>query len=734
MLFCSCTVLSGADPPAAKPPEWSIRVPYGESLQKVVGRSGEPFVTHAAVVTSFLQRQPRDGAPASRPTAAYLSYDDKNLYVVFVCDEDPALVRAHLAKREEISDDDSVSLYLDTFADRQRAYQFSVNPLGVQRDSILTEGQPPDTRFDTLWHSEGRLTSSGYIVWMAIPFKSLRFPSQAAQSWRIALSRYIPRNNETSFWPYISLKQQGFIPQMGVLEGIENVSPGRNVQLIPYFTGAEARLLDYQTARYPAQRDFRGGIDGKIVARNALTIDLTANPDFSQVESDDPQVTVNQRYEVFFPEKRPFFIENAGFFETPVNLFYSRRIIDPQFGARLSSKLGRWAIGALGMDDRAEGKRLPQSSPNYRDHAVIGVARIQREFARESRIGAFASSREFAGSYNRMASLDARLRLSPTWVLTGQAAQSYDRRLDGTRRHGPAYLAELSHGSEHFTYAGSYLDVSPDFRAPLGFVRRTDIRQTQHYAGYFWRPEGGKVLSYGPAFTAGWNWRRDGRLQDRYFNSEFNMDFAGPTGFKLSRYDAYELYLNHGFRYARHDASFYTAVLRWLFVYGSFGEGKGINYNPAYGTEPHLALARNASFGLTFRPTPRTRVEQSYFYSWLGDRDPASKGASLFTNHLFRTKVNYQFTRALSVRAILDYYALLPDSSRINESKAKFLTGDVLLTWLLNPGTAFYIGYNRRYENLLIQPHLRPAVTPSSGPLDLSGHQVFVKLSYLLRF
>ncbi len=688
----------------------------------------------AASVSDFRQRTPRDGAPVSQPTAAYLSYDDKNLYVVFVCKDDPALVRARMAKREDIGEDDSVSLYLDTFADRQRAYQFTVNPLGIQRDSIITEGQKPDMRFDTVWRSEGRLTPDGYAVWMAIPFRSLRFPPGEAQTWRIALSRYIPRNNETAFWPHISLKQQGFVQQMGVLEGIQNVSPGRNVQLIPYFTATDARLLDWGSGKYPAQQEYRGGVDAKVVVKNAFTFDVTANPDFSQVESDDPQVTVNQRFEVFFPDKRPFFIENAGYFETPINLFFSRRIADPQFGARMTGKAGRWAIGALGMDDRAQGKRLAASNPYYRDHAVAGVARVQRELARDSRFGAFISSRDFGNSWNRMASFDARLRLSPTWYFTGQMAHSYDRQLDGRKRQGPAYLADLTHASTHFTYTATYTDISPDFRAPLGFVRRTDIRQMQHYAGYFWRPQGGKVLSYGPAFTAAWNWLRDGRLQDRYWNGSFSMDFSGPSGFTVNRYDALELYWNQTFRYARSDASFYAGFLRWLYFYGSYGQGKGINYNPAYGLDPYLALTRNGSFGFTLRPTPRTRIEEYYYYSWLGNRNPANYGASIYTNHLFRTKVNYQFTRALSIRAILDYYALLPDPGMIHETKSKLLAGDLLLTYMLHPGTALHIGYTRRYENVRIDPTVRPAVLYGVSPLDLTGGQLFVKLSYLFRY
>jgi hypothetical protein len=265
-------------------------------------------------------------------------------------------------------------------------------------------------------------------------------------------------------------------------------------------------------------------------------------------------------------------------------------------------------------------------------------------------------------------------------------------------------------------------------------VRRTDVRQNQQYAGYFWRPENGKVLSFGPSMTAGWNWNRAGQLQDWYANADFSIDFAGPTGLKVARYEAYELYLNQGFRYSRTDTSFYTSVLRWLYLYGSYGWGAGVNYNPAYGMDPYLARARNGSFGFTFRPTKSLRLEEYYFYSWLGNRDPAASGASIYTNHLFRTKLNYQFTKALSLRGILDYYTLLPDQTMINETRSKLLTGDVLLTYLINPGTALYFGYNRQYNNVLVNPTLRPPVIYGGDQLGLAGGQLFVKLSYLFRF
>src|SRR5712671_747967 len=337
-------------------------------------------------VTDFRQNSPGDGTPATEPTTAYLSYDNKNLYVAFVCHDEAGMVRAHLSKREATDQDDGVGLLLDTYRDFHRAYYFFSNPLGVQTDAIYTEGQGYDFSFDTLWDNAGRVTSDGYVVFFSIPFKSLRFSHEPEQTWAVALYRTILRKSEYDYWPYVTQRVEGLTQQFAPVGGLENVSPGRNIQLIPYGLLASDHFL-YQPPGGPPgfvdQFEHRAGLDAKFVAKDSLTFDLTLNPDFSQVESDDPQVTINQRFAVFFPEKRPFFIENAGFFMTPVNLFFSRQIMNPQFGSRVTGKVGSWTLGALVIDDKQPGQDQPSGSP-YDTRAVDGVVRVAREFGKQS--------------------------------------------------------------------------------------------------------------------------------------------------------------------------------------------------------------------------------------------------------------------------------------------------------------------------------------------------------------
>lgn len=694
----------------------------------------------AAKIADFRQRKPADGVPVSQETTAYLAYDETKLYVVFVCKDRPDKVRARLSKREQIESDDQVAVYLDTFRDRQRAYLFAANPLGAQLDGIITEGQDDDYSFDTLWHSEGRLTPNGFVVLMAIPFKSLRFANAPEQTWGIALGRSIARTNEEAYWPHVTERVEGFTQQMATLTGLERISPGRNMQLIPYGIYAGARFLDADstTSGVATEQDARIGLDAKLVLRDAFTLDAAVNPDFSQVESDEPQVTVNQRFEVFFPEKRPFFLENAGLFRTPINLFFSRRIADPQFGGRLTGKMGRWAFGALGIDDRAPTGRQTISDSSDEPRAGIGIVRLQREFSEQSSFGVFVTNRTLASASNRVAALDTRLKLTPNWIFNGQIAHSGAAKDEGTGHSGSAYYAELARDGRHFTYAGRYLDVTPGFRADLGFVRRVDVRQIEHEMEYSWRPAG-RVVDVGPVLSVLANWDRQHRLQDWEIEAEFEVEFTGNSEIKISRSEAFELFENHGFRRDATTVKVESEWLRWLVGSAFYSRGTNVNFDPAPGLDPFLANAADAGIEVSLRPTPRLRIDQTYLYNALRGRRPLANGqragsTDVFTNHILRSTLNYQFTRALSLRTILDYEALAPNPLLVDLDREKRFAADILVGYLLNPGTALYVGYTDRYENVALEPGQRPTLRRTPSLSASTARQLFIKTSYLWRF
>ena len=579
-------------------------------------------------IDDFRQRNPGDGVPVSRKTSAWIGYDNQNFYAVFVCESPAGQTRARMSKREDIMSDDVVGIFFDTYHSGQRGYEFFVNPLGIQADAALSESQGDDFSFDTLWYSEGRLTPQGYIAMMSIPFRSLRFASQSIQTWGFGLFRGIPTNNENSFWPFITQKVSGFVPQLGTMSGLESISPGRNLQLIPYAAFSSSHFLD-QPADAPAafrtKSDFRPGLDAKAVIHDTLTLDVAINPDFSQVESDDPQVTVNQRFEVVFPEKRPFFLENNGYFSTPENLFFSRRIVDPEFGGRITGKLGYWNLGVLAIDDRAAGSSLATGDLNFgrSERAAIGVVRSQRDFGK-SNAGALFTDREFAGSYNRVAALDTRLRLSDTWTFTGQAMSSQTRDLDGARSGGPAYNVALIHGNRKWAYDLNYFDRSEGFRSDLGYVPRVNMRQANQFVQRRFHPKSKKILSFSPRAGQTWNMDHNGVQQDWRAGGGFDLEMVRSTYIGVTLSHNFERFQNINFN--RHDASigFHTEYFKRATFDVNYSAGTRINYDPAPGLAPFLADGNDLQAGFTLRPSSRLKIDETYIFTRLHWRKLAS--------------------------------------------------------------------------------------------------------------
>ena len=727
LLALLCTA-SGVGTLAAAPPvPKHLQIPLVEApptLEDYASGAGPGIAVH-----DFLQRDPGDLTPVSESTTAYLSYDRLRLYVAFVCKaQNPASIRARLSRREGIFDDDWVAVHLDPFQERQRAYMFFANPIGVQADGITSEGNGDDMSFDAVWAATGRRTADGYVVLMAIPFKSLRFPSGTDPAgWGIALQRNIPSRAEDAFWPGITHRLNGFSSQFGVLDGVRGVAPGRNLQIVPYGTFAGARVFDENAGTRSSDADLRGGLDAKVVVRDKLTVDATINPDFSQVESDEPQVTTNQRFEVFFPEKRPFFLENADYFQTPITLFFSRRIRDPQAGSRVTGRLGRWAVGALTTDDRQPGRAVDASSPAFGDRAFDSVVRVRRDFANQSRLGVLFTDREFGPSANRVASIDTRVRLNPRWFAEGQALAARDTALDGTGTRGGGLWLALHRSGRLFTDDVYYQDLSAGVRTPLGFVPRTDIRQVQQFATVRWRPKSGPITSYGPNMFVQATWDHDGIAQDWIVRYPFQLQM-GQT-FLFARYaQMMERFFGVEFREHETVVNAQTSTLSWMTVGGFYALGTRPNYRPPDGQAPTLADFTDAQLFLTFRPSSRLLLEETYLYSRL-----TQPSVSIFDNHIVRSKVHYQFTRALSLRGILDYNAVLPNPTLVALDRRKHLTADVLLTYLAHPGTALYFGYTDGYDSLRQDP-LDASYRPGGAPTFSTGRQVFVKSSYLIRF
>lgn len=690
-------------------------------------------------VHDFKQNTPGDGEPATVETHSYLSFDDSHLYVVTVCKDDPAEVRARIVRRDTIFGDDGILLYLDTFDDNQRAFIFGVNPYGAQLDGKVTEGQGTDFNYDTQWVSDGKLTDDGYVSIMKIPFKSLRFNRGSEQKWGIAIQRLVPRLNEFSYWPYVTQRKEAFIPQFAEARLEEEISPGRNISIIPHATFRTTRLLEDDSQGNPrigSKSKFDAGVDAKFVIRDSLAVDLTINPDFGEVESDEPQIIVNKRFEVQFPEKRPFFLENSGFFSTPNTLFFSRRIVDPKYGARVTGRQGRWAIGGLLINDEAAGASL--FGPSVDKTGNIGVARVQRDFGTQSNVGVLVADRKVGDHSNRVMSLDSRIKINDNWALTTQAVQS-DTGNPGSAQDstGHLYYIDIARGGRNFTYDGSYSDISEDFNTELGFVPRTDIRQLWQSAAYLWKyPDAKWLVSAGPSATYERNWDQNGDLADWTANAGFVVNGSRYTSFEGHWIESYEKFLGIGFRKQNYSLSASSEWLSWLTGSVSYSAGDSINFYPNPSLQPFLADSRQFAFDFTLSPTSQFRVTQSFIWQDLRTKDPIAghgTGDSIFRNTLSRTKFNYQFSRFLSAHIIFDYSDLQTDTTLFAFDHSKRLTSDVLVSYVLSPGTALYVGYTDQQQNLRLIGS--PRTLQLTDNLDLhTGKQLFIKYSYLFNY
>ncbi|MBC3873792.1 carbohydrate binding family 9 domain-containing protein [Undibacterium flavidum] len=694
---------------------------------------------HGVEINTFRQYRPGNGTPASQDSKAYLSYDDKHFYAIFVVKADPKSVRANIAKRENIIGDDEVVLELDTFNDKQRSFVFHANPYGVQFDGKRTEGIGLDFNFDTQWQSEGQLTQDGFVVSMAIPFKSLRFNASEVQNWGIAVGRIVGGINEWSFWPYITDKDASFVGQMAQIQIPAKLVPGRNLQINPSLFTGQKKLLNSSNpsaALWQQENKSRPGLDAKWVVSEAMALDLTLNPDFSEVESDEPQALVNKRYEVLFPEKRPFFLENASMFQTPQNLFFSRRIIEPKAGARLTGREGNWSFGGLVIDDAAVGKFLPVQHASYGDKANIVVARVQNDFSNGSNLGAMLTERRLGNISNSVVSADMRYQLDKNWNINAQFAHSQTKDGATTKLQDDLGFLEVKHTGRNFLWTSQYLDIGENFDRKLAYLPRNDIRQFTQQIRYIWDFTEPKIFNQaGPQLKAIVSRDHQNLVQDWSLETDLILRTKFATDITVVNVNSYELYEGRGFQKYGNGIGVVSELLDWLSINFVTGTDKLINYVPAAGQDPSLNQARDFSLTLGFKPHSQLRIDETLLYNDLHTMKAIASlpvDSAIYRDLVFRSKIAYQHNRYLGVRLVLDYHNLQANPLLSGIKSGKQLNKDLQLSYVLGPGTTIYAGYADRQENLATVSN--PQRVVQTDKLDLiTGRSVFVKLNYLFQ-
>ncbi len=771
--------------PVPLPPEKAlpVRIPRFKTSPVIDGRLDDEIWRQAIVLKDFYQVQPGDNILPSQQTEVLLGYDDKFLYVAFRAHDNSGKVRATIAGRDHIFDDDTVGMYLDTFNDQRKAYQLFFNPLGVQADAVLTDGQGSDASVDIVMESKGAVTSNGYVVEVAIPFKSLRYEAGSGKIWGVHFQRRIKHlNDELDSWMPISRDQSGYLSQGGHLTGFEGISTARTLEIIPTLTISErGRMTSAASATSPdATRlvnqapKFKPGLTLKYGLRPNVTAALTLNPDFADIEADQTVITANQRFPIFFEEKRPFFLEGIDVFRTPLQVVHTRAIVQPDVAAKLTGKVGRNSFGFLLASDAAPGnfsaeerndaKKSAKIAKFLDKNAYVAVLRLKHDLGQQSSIGMIATSYNFIEKHNQLAGVDGRFRLDPQTVISFQVLGTtarrffYDPVLDNNiyrTGNGLGYSWNLEKSKRHFYLGLNGQGRTRDYVADVGFTRRTNTNHENLYLSYSSEPKpDAKLISWRVSNSTDANFNWQGRSQNWDDYSEVQLNFRRQTFFSVAFDNGYERLFEEEFgakRTLTHAGAFFgndperSAYRRSISFSGGTTPSKKYSayaflshawgaFDYDFGAKPRFARVSRAalvdpdalldpgpgdssdiSLYFTYQPTQSLRSSFSYTRSKLVRNDT---GRVAFSDQVYSLHTDYRFTRFMFVRGRLDYDWLSAN-----------VFGQLLLGWTPNPGTAVYVGYddNLNYNGF-------NSVTGRFQPgLHRNERVFFLKMSYLIR-
>jgi hypothetical protein len=733
----------------------AVTVPRIDAEVRVDGVLDEPVWANAARLVGFHQYEPVDGRAAEERTEVLVWYSATAVHFgVRAWDRVPESIRATRAERDNIDDEDHVIIYLDTFNDRRRAFFFGVNALGVQQDGVRTEGSSAagrpfggsiDRNPDYTWDSGGRVTAEGWEAEIRIPFKSLRYPSGDEQSWGINVIREIQRTGHTDSWVAARRASNSFLTQVGSLEGLRDLRRGVVVDAQPFVTLSGQGARDDVTDVFRrADVDPQAGLNLRL-GFPSVALDMTYNPDFSQVETDEGQVTLNERFALFFAEKRPFFLEGIELFAAPNRLIYSRQISDPVVGAKLTGKVGPLGVAHLtALDENVDAAGR---------EALFNVTRLRRDIGAGSLAGISFTDRSVLDTedYNRVLAADARLVFGGLYYVEAQAGWSWTQDgLDG-RRDAPIWSAEFDRTGHTWGFNYQLTGIAEDFETRAGFVPRSGIVEGRAFNRLSYYGEPGAALEritmfFGP--TRIWNhddFLSRGAIEGRE-NASFTARFRG----------GWEATAEAGRRFAELDAAAYR-------VYTSGGSGytplDGVS-GPAFGLRGNTPTFRgfdaqasvsrersaifpegsegttsSASATLNLRPSDAVRLTLSTRYARL----VRSRDGSEFARSVIpRLRAELQPTRALLFRAVAEYRAerqaalrdartgapLLVADEPVDAIRLGSLRYDLLASFRPTPGTIAFIGYGSSLEG-----------RADFALRDLERHRdgFFIKLAYQFR-
>ena len=765
-----------------------VRPPRIEADVTIDGKLDEPVWRRAALLNGFSQFTPQDGVPAADSTQVLVWYSPTAIYFGIRAFQPAGTVRATLADRDKITDNDNVQLLIGTFHDRRQATVLMLNPFGVQADGILVEkgaltgggftGQlsareAPDLSPDYVFDSKGRLTDYGYEIEVRVPFKSLKYQSAAVQSWDFNVIRQVQYTGYEDSWAPAKHAAASFLAQGGTLTGLTELHRGLVMDLTPEATerieGAPATAPAKPGAWQLTTRDPALGATVRWGITNNLTLNATANPDFSQVEADATPAVLDPRAAISFPEKRPFFLDGLEQFTVPNSLIYTRAIVQPLGAAKLTGKVAGTDLAILAAEDAAS------ASTSKVDHPLFGIVRLQHDLGDQSRIGLALTDREDGSNANRVAEVDGRVVWntihSLQYQLAGAATKSAAGELDG-----PLWDLHYAGQGRSLIVRSLFTGVSDRFFTTSGFLSRNGQVHANVNPRYTWFFDRGSLLEqFSFDYLMDWiwnysNWLHSGDARDKKLHFSFQGQSRGGWSanaaiyFESFGYDPgfygprYRVEVPHAGSATAKDTIPFVGSPRiynrdWVFavatpklkyltlsVTGIWGQDENFS---EWSSADIWYLSMNAEV----RPTDQLRITPSLAFTDYFRRTndvPHPNGLRVSRVLIPRTKVEYQITRDLFVRVIGEYAAnysdALRDDSRTDgpllvnrggiwvkttPSTSNAVRGDFLVSYRPTPGTVFYAGYDAQMTE------------PTSfgfNQLNRTNDAYFVKLSYLFRY
>ncbi len=706
-------------------------IPYVDAVFDIDGQLAEPAWQRALVIDLAVETRPAENGPAPVRTEALLLDNGRSLVVAFrASDPDPKKIRAYFRDRDSAYQDDFVGVVLDTFNDERRALEFFANPLGAQMDLIQDDvNESEDDSWDAIWDSAGRLSDEGYVVEMEIPYTSLQIPPiRGQQTWGIDLLRFYPRDQRYR----LSNNRQDrnvscYLCQLSKFRGFERAEPGRDLEITPTLTADFSESRDELTDRELVGGDIEAelGLDVSWGVTPNVTVNGTLNPDFSQVEADAAQLDVNTTFALFFPEKRPFFLEGADFFQTPIDAVYTRNVADPDYGLRVIGKRGRNAFGVFVAQDTLTNILLPGSLGSdfvSLDFDSLDAAlRFRRDIGRNSSLGVLATVRDGDGYHNTVAGFDGQLRFSDSDTLSFQYLGSDTRNPDSVVTDfdlprdlsGGAFEASYEHSERNWFAYLNYEDFDEEFRADLGFVRQNDYEEMEVGLGRRWW---GEPEDWWTRIQLNGEWDithdQSGRVLERELEAELSVQ--GPLQSYLEVGGGKRERFWDGFLF---DENFY-------YFYGEFQPAGGVfaGLFLRAGDQIDFANTRLGEFtqinpDVRFNLGRHLRFELDHNYQRL-ERD----GGTVFTANQSDLRITYQFDLKQRLKLTLQYTDVERDPALyrdpVDRETTEFGT-QLIYSYKVNPRTVLFAGYS----DLSLE-------TDAVDALVTTNRTLFLKLGY----